>query len=73
MPQILPIDEIAAKGKNSLNSKKGKDFNVVHLRAKDYIKFPKYDLNQRIHFFQAMDGQDAISKTLLYLCKNSRN
>ena len=52
MPQILPDDEIA-KSINSLNSKQGEVFNVVHTWAKDYVK---YDGHEPVHLFLSGSG-----------------
>ena len=79
MPQILPDDEIA-EGINSLNSKKRQVFSVVHAWAKDYVKYDGHNV-EPIHIFLSGSGgigkfhlvkvmYNAISKTLLYLCKD---
>ena len=79
MPQILPDDEIA-KGINSLNVKQSKVFSVVHTVAKNYVKCDGHDV-EPVHIFLSGSGgtgkshlvkviYNAISKTLLYLCKD---
>ena len=79
MQQVLPDDEIA-KGINSLNSKQRELFNVVHTWAKNFVK---YDANEvePVHIFLLGSAgtcksylvkviYNAISKTLLYNCKD---
>ena len=80
MPQILPDDEIA-KDINSLNSNQREVFNVVHTRAKNYVKYNRQDVAP-VHIFLSGSGgtgkshlvkviyNSSISKTLLYHCKD---
>ena len=79
MPQILPVGEIL-KGVNSLNSKQREVFNVVHKWAKDYVKSNGHNV-EPIYIFLSGSGDtgkshlvkviyNAISKTLLYHCKD---
>ena len=79
MPQILPDNEIA-EGINFLISKQRKIFNVVYKQAKEYVKCNGHNA-EPIHIFlsgSAGTGKshlgkviyNAISKILLYHCKN---
>ena len=79
MPKISTDDEIA-KGINSLNSKQREVFNVVHKWAKEYVKCNGHNV-ETIQIFLSGDGDtgkshlvkiiyNAISKTLLYHCKD---
>ena len=76
MPQISPDGEIA-KGVNSLNSKQREVFNVVHNRAKDYAKCNGHNV-EPVYIFLSGTGKshlvkviyNALSKTLLYHCKD---
>ena len=78
MPKILPDDEIA-EGINSLNLSQSEVFHVVHIWAKDYIKYNGRDI-ESVHTFLSGSGgtgkshlvkliYNAISKPLLYHCK----
>ena len=79
MPQILPDGEIA-KSVNSLNSKQREVFNVVHKWAKDYVKCNGHNFEPVYIFLSGIGGTgkshlvkviyNAISKTLLYHCKD---
>ena len=80
MLQILPDDEIA-KDINSLNSKQREVFNVVHRWVKNYVKYDGHDV-EPVHIFLSGSGgtgkshlvrviYNAISKTLLYHCKDA--
>ena len=79
MPKISTDDEIA-RGINSLNSKQREVFNVVHKWAKEYVKCNGHNV-ETIQIFLSGDGDtgkshlvkiiyNAISKTLLYHCKD---
>ena len=76
---MLPDDKIA-EGINSLKLKQREVFNVVHTWAKDYVKYNGYDV-EPVHIFLSGSGgtgkshlvkvmYNAISKILLYHCKN---
>ena len=75
MPQILLDDEIA-EGVSSLNSKQREVFNVAHARAKDYVNNDGYNHlslsgiggTSKSHLVKGV--YNAISKTLLYHCKD---
>ena len=79
MPQVLPDDEIT-KGINSLNSKQKEFFNVVHTWAKTFVKCDGQDVEPVHIFLSGSRGTgkshfvkviyNAISKTLLYHCKD---
>ena len=79
MPQILADGEIAI-GVNSLNSKKREVFNVVHKWAKHYVKYNEHNVEPVYIFLSGSGGTgkshlvnvmyNAISKTLLYHCKD---
>ena len=80
MSQILPDEEIT-EGINSLNSKQREVFNVVHKWAKEYVKCNGRNI-EPIHIFLSGSGDtgkshsvkvicNAISKILLYHCKDS--
>ena len=79
IPQILPDDEIA-EGINSLNSKQREVFNVVHKWAKEYVKCNGHNVEPMHIFLSGSGGTDkshlvkviynAISKTLVYRCKD---
>ena len=81
MPQILPDNEIA-ESVNSLNSKQREIFNVVHTWAKEYVTYEGHNV-EPIHIFLGNAGTgkfhlvkviyNAISKTLLYYCKDPGN
>ena len=79
MPKVLPDDEIA-KDTNSLNSKQTEVFNVVHTWAKNFVKYDGHDV-EPVQIILSGSGRtgkshlvkviyNAISKTLLYLCKD---
>ena len=79
MPKISTDDEIA-KGINSLNSKQREVFNLVHKWAKEHVKCNGHNV-EKIHIFRSGDEDigkshlvkviyNAISKTLLYHCKD---
>ena len=79
MLKMLPDDKIA-EGINSLKLKQREVFNVVHTWAKDYVKYNGYDV-EPVHIFLSGSGgtgkshlvkvmYNAISKILLYHCKN---
>ena len=78
MPKTLPEHEIV-EGINSLNLKHMKIFNVVQTLATDYVKYNGHDV-EPVHLFISCSGgtgkshlvrviYHAISKTLLYRCK----
>ena len=78
-PQILPDDEIA-KDINSLNSKQREAFNVIHTWPTKYVIYDGHDV-EPVHMFLSVSGGtgksllvkvicNAISKTLLYHCKD---
>ena len=77
--QILLDDEIG-KSINSLNSKQRVVFNVVHTWAEDYVKCDGHNVEPIYIFLSGSGGRgksylvkviyNAISKTLLYQCKN---
>ena len=54
IPQILPDDE-TTEGMNSLNSKQREVFDVVHSRAKDYVKYDRHNV-EPIHIFFSGSG-----------------
>ena len=79
MPQILQGDEIS-KGTNPLNSKQREVFNLVHTWGNIYVIYDGHDVKP-VHIFLSGSGgtgkshlvkviYDAISKTLLYHCKD---
>ena len=79
MPQILQGDEIS-KGTNPLNSKQREVFNLVHTWGNIYVIYDGHDVKP-VHMFLSGSGgtgkshlvkviYDAISKTLLYHCKD---
>ena len=82
IPQILADNEIA-EGKNSLNSKQREVYNVVHAWAKDYVKHDMHNVEPINIFLSGSGGTlkshlvkviyNAISKTLLYQCKDPKN
>ena len=76
---MLQDDEIA-ESINSLNSKQREVFNLGHTWAKDYVKHDGHNVKQ-IQIFLSDSGntgkshlvkmtKNAISKTLLYHCKD---
>ena len=79
MSQILPDNEIA-DSINSLNSKQRETFNAVHTWAKEYVKYDGHNVESIHTFFTGSRGTgkshlvkviyNAISKTLLYHCKD---
>ena len=79
MPQIFPDNEIA-EGINSLNSKQREVFNVAHKWAKEYVKCNGHNVELINIFLSGVGGTgkshlveviyNAISKTLLYHCKD---
>ena len=79
MPQIFPDNEIA-EGINFLNSKQREVFNVAHKWAKEYVKCNGHNVELTNIFLSGSGGTgkshlvkviyNAISKALLYLCKD---
>ena len=79
MPQILQDGEIA-KGVNSVNSKQREVFNVVYKWTKDYVKCNGHNVEPVYIFLSGSGGTgkshlvkviyNAISKTLIYHCKD---
>ena len=71
MPQILPDDEIT-EGINFLNSKLKQFFNVVHTyKSHIYIFFSGSGGTGKSHLVKPI--YNAISKTMLYHCKDPKN
>ena len=79
MSQVLPDNRIA-KGINFLNSKQREVFNVVHTWAEHFRKYDGHDV-EPVHIFLSGSERtgkshlvkvmyNAISKTLLYHCKD---
>ena len=81
MSQILPDDRIT-KGINFLNTKQREVFNVVHTWTNNYVKYDEHVV-EPVHILLSGSGgtgkshlvrvtYNAISKTLLYHCKDLR-
>ena len=71
MPQILPDDEIT-EGINFLNSKLKQFFNVVHTyKSHIHVFFSGSGGTGKSHLVKPI--YNAISKTMLYHCKDPKN